>query len=383
LNEENWEFETICQHTAEDYRFEGAVVPPIFQNSLFVFETADAFVNRVEDRRVWDYTRINNPTTDIAQRKIAALEKAESCRLFSSGMGAISAAICSCTSAGSHVVCTDAAYGPTMQFLRDYLPKFGVTTTFVDGRSTDAVRDAMRDNTSLIYLESPGTFYFHIQDIEAIATLAKESGAATILDNSNATPYFQNPIELGVDLVAHTGTKYLGGHSDIVIGVLCGSAARISKLTEEEGALFGANADPFASWLMIRSLRTLAIRMERVQQSALAIAEFLTGHPCVSHVYYPGLTSHPGQDLIRKQMRGTSGLMSFEPTFQTKESAYRFCERLTLFQMGVSWGGHESLAIPLCDPGRNDTWFVRLSVGLESADDLISDLDSCLRAAAG
>lgn len=381
MNEENWSFETICQHLGEKYEYEGAVVPPIFQNSLFVFDDAASFVDRTKDRRVFDYTRINNPTTDIAEKKLAALEKTERCRLFSSGMAAISAAILSCVKTGSHVVCTEAAYGPTLQFFREYLPKFGVNTTFVDGRDTNAVRDAIRDTTSLIFLESPGSFYFHIQDIEAIANIAKEKGISTIIDNSNASPYFQNPAELGIDLIAHTATKYLGGHSDIVMGAVCGTAERMSRIVENEGALFGGNADPFASWLLIRSLRTLAIRMERAQQSAMRIAAFLDTHNAVAHVYYPGLPSHPGHELVKKQMRGTSGMISFEPTFQTQQKVFQFCEGLRLFQIGVSWGGHESLAIPLCDPNRDSKWFVRMSVGLENVDDLLDDLDRELKRA--
>lgn len=381
MNEENWSFETICQHLGEKYEYEGAVVPPIFQNSLFVFDDAASFVDRTKDRRVFDYTRINNPTTDIAEKKLAALEKTEQCRLFSSGMAAISAAILSCLKTGSHVVCTEAAYGPTLQFFREYLPKFGVETSFVDGRDTNAVRDAIRDTTSLIFLESPGSFYFHIQDIEAIANVAKERGIATIIDNSNASPYFQNPAELGIDLIAHTATKYLGGHSDIVMGAVCGSTERMSRIVENEGALFGGNADPFASWLLIRSLRTLAIRMERAQQSAMKIAAFLNAHNSVAHVYYPGLPSHPGHELVKKQMRGTSGMISFEPTFQTQQKVFQFCEGLRLFQIGVSWGGHESLAIPLCDPNRDSKWFVRMSVGLENVDDLLDDLDRELKRA--
>lgn len=381
MTEDNWSFETICQHLAEDYRYEGAVVPPIFQNSLFVYSTAEGFINRTKDHNVFDYTRTGNPTVAIAEKKLAALEKTESCRLFSSGMAAITAAIMSCTKSGSHVVCTDAAYGPTLMFLREYLPRFGVETTFVDGRDTEAVLGAIKNETSLIYLESPGSFYYHIQDIEAIANLAKERGISTIIDNSNGTPYFQNPAKLGIDLVAHTVTKYLGGHSDIVLGAVCGSSERMSKILGQEGSLLGACADPFAAWLLVRSLRTLPIRMERIQQSAKRIANFLVQHPAVRQVYYPGLESHQGHDLVRKQMRGTSGMVSFEPAFQTRERVFQFCEGLQLFQMGVSWGGHESLAIPLCDPNRGDTWFVRMSVGLEGAGDLIEELDRELKRA--
>lgn len=370
----NWRDETICQHLAEDYRFEGAVVAPIFQNSLFVHLEAEKFHNRQNDPTRFDYTRVANPTTDIAEQKIAALEKTDKCRLFTSGMAAITAAIMSCTKAGDHIVCTSFAYGPTKQFLTDYFPRFGVTTTFVDGTNLNAIEEAIQPNTTLIFLESPGTFYFQIQDLEAISALAKSRGISTIIDNSNASPIFQNPHAFGIDLVAHTVTKYLGGHSDIVAGAICGSQDRMHKLIHNEGVLLGANMDPFAAWLLTRSLRTLSIRMERHQQSAIKVANYLENHPNVERVWYPGLASHPGQELIKKQMRGTSGLLSFEPKKQTKEFAFQFCDNLKLFQMGPSWGGHESLAIPLYDPDR-DKWFFRLSIGLENVEDLLEELD--------
>ena len=370
----NWRDETICQHLAEDYRFEGAVVAPIFQNSLFVQLEAEKFYNRQQDPSLFDYTRVSNPTTDIAERKISALEKTDKCRLFTSGMAAITAAIMSCTKAGDHIVCTSFAYGPTKQFLSDYFPRFGVQTTFVDGTVLNAIEGAIQPNTTLIFLESPGTFYFQIQDISAIASLAKSRGLSTIIDNSNATPIFQNPHTMGIDLVAHTVTKYLGGHSDIVAGAVCGNEERMQKLIYAEGVLLGANIDPFAAWLLTRSLRTLHIRMERHQQSAKKVANFLQNHTSVEHVWYPGLESHPGQELIKKQMRGISGLLSFEPKKQTKEYAFQFCENLKLFQMGPSWGGHESLAIPLYDPDR-DKWFFRLSIGLENVEDLIEEIN--------
>lgn len=372
----NWGFETVCQHTAEDYRFEGAVVPPIFQTSLFTYETGEAFENRLSDEMTWDYTRVSNPTTDIAEKKIAALEGGEKCRLFGSGMAAISAAVMSACKAGSHIVCTNAAYGPTKYLMQHMLPRFGVTTTYVDGRDTDAIRDALRDETTVIYIESPGSFFFDIQDIPAIVQMARERGIVTIADNSNCSPYYQRPLSLGVDLVVHSATKYLGGHSDIVCGAAIGSRERMKPLIEMEGLLLGGILDPFAAWLMIRSLRTLALRMERHAQSARAIAEHLVRHDAVSKVYYPGLPTHLHQDRIAAQMRGASGLITFRPAFQDKQSVYRFCESLRLFQIGVSWGGHESLAIPVSVPEKAGKWYVRMSIGLESVQDLIADLDA-------
>lgn len=372
--------DTLLQHLGEEQHFAGAVVQPLFQNSLFVFDRC-ADLERVLRSEVepFAYTRISNPTTALAEKKIAALEGTEACRLFSSGMGAISAAILSTVRAGSHVVCTNAAYGPTKGFLLEYLPKFGVETTLVDGTDIHAVEAAMRECTTLLYLETPGSVTFAIQDLEALVRLAKERGVSTICDNSTATPMFQRPASFGVDLVVHSVTKYLAGHSDIVAGCVCGSRERVHALTWSEGQYLGASIDPFAAWLLTRSLRTLPIRMQRHQQSATEVALFLRSHPAVEIVNYPGLTDHPARALIEKQMTGASGMLSFQLKNSSKETAFAFCESLRLFQIGVSWGGHESLAIPvpLLD---GETWVIRLSVGLETASDLIADLRRVLDA---
>lgn len=375
--------ETLLQHLGEEQHYAGAVVQPLFQNSLFVFERCSD-LEQVLNSEVepFTYTRISNPTTALAEKKIAALEGTEACRLFSSGMGAISAAILSAVRAGSHVVCTDAAYGPTKNFLLEYLPRFGVATTLVDGTDVDAVRAAMRENTTLLYLETPGSVTFAIQDLEALVQLARERRVTTICDNSTATPIFQRPASFGVDLVVHSVTKYLAGHSDIVAGCVCGSHERIHALTWAEGQYLGASIDPFAAWLLARSLRTLPIRMQRHQQSATEVALFLHDHPAVEVVNYPGLAEHPARALIEKQMSGASGMLSFRLKNSSKETAFAFCESLRLFQIGVSWGGHESLAIPV-PTGDGEAWVIRLSVGLETASDLIEDLRRVLDALGG
>jgi cystathionine beta-lyase/cystathionine gamma-synthase len=372
--------DTLLQHLGEEHHFAGAVVQPIFQNSLFVFERC-ADIERVlkGEGDSFVYTRMSNPTTALAEKKIAALEGTEACRLFSSGMGAISAAILSTVRAGSHVVCTNAAYGPTKNFLTAYLPKFDVETTLVDGTKVAEVQAAVRENTALLYLETPGSITFDIQDLEALVSLARERGITTICDNSAATPIFQKPASFGVDLVVHSVTKYLAGHSDVVAGCVCGSQERIRALTWAEGQYLGASIDPFAAWLLTRSLRTLPIRMRRHQQSATEVAEFLQRHPAIEKVNYPGLANHSARALIEKQMTGASGMLSFQLKNSSKETAFALCESLRLFQIGVSWGGHESLAIPvpLLD---GETWVIRLSVGLETASDLIADLRRALEA---
>lgn len=369
-------FETICQHLAEDYSFSAAVVPPLFQSSLFVYADFEDFANREELKKQYIYTRVGNPTTDIAEKKLAAMEQTERCRLFGSGMGAISAAVMSCTRSGGHVVCTSAAYGPTKALIRDYLPKFGVESTFVDGKDLNAVEAAIRPTTTAIYMESPGTFLFDLQDIEAISSLAKSRNISSIIDNSYASPYYQQPAKFGADLIVHSATKYIGGHSDVVAGAVCGSEERLAKLVWEEGLIMGSVIDPFASWLLIRSLRTLPVRMERHRESASRIAAYLNAHDKCERVYYPGLPGHAGQDLFKKQMSGASGLLSFKPSFQNREQVKRFSEKLQFFQMGVSWGGHESLLAPINQPETNNEWVIRFSIGLENADDLLEDIES-------
>jgi cystathionine gamma-lyase len=398
--------ETICAHWGEDpTQYRGAVIPPIYQNSLFTFPTCEArdgsWSQSVARREVapgeegwgqdvaysecYDYTRVANPTTDIAEAKIAALEHGEKARCFGSGMGAISSAIMACVQTGSHVIAPETAYGPTRQFLADYLPRFDVRVTFVDGSDPQDFADALRPDTALLWLESPSSLVMKQQDMAAVASLAKARGVTTVCDNSWASPCFQNPLDMGVDLVVHSATKYLGGHSDIVAGVAVGSAERIRALTLREGCLFGAVLDPFASWLLLRGLRTLPLRMERHHQNAARIAAALSEHPAVAQVYYPGLPFDPQPELTRRQLRGTSGLMSLQLRQSGREAAYRFVDALRYFGIGCSWGGFESLANPLTVPGhvlgaQDDAphWIIRLHIGLESADDLWDDLDAAL-----
>ena len=394
-------FDTLCAHWAEDRtRFHGAVVPPIFQNSLFTYADCDARMRMWESlgkqkeqqtetgwtpSEIFDYTRVSNPTTEITEAKIAALEGGEKARCFGSGMAAISAAILSCVKSGDHVIAVETIYGPTRQFLSDYLPRFGIETTYVDGRDTGDFARAIRPSTTLIYLESPSTFVFHQQDLSAVATLAKAHGISTICDNSWASPIFQNPLKHGIDLVLHSATKYLGGHSDVVAGVVAGSAARIDALVMQEGCLLGAVLDPFAAWLLLRGLRTLPIRMERHQQTTVKIAQWLRDHPKIAHVFYPGLPDAPQANITACQLRGTSGLLTITLKDRSKEATFRFVDALHYFSLGCSWGGFESLVMPLTLPsqffgeeGEVHRWIVRLHIGLEGFEDIQRDLSRAL-----
>lgn len=372
-----WTKEDICAHLGDDYdSFMGAIVPPIFQNSLFTRKTKD---------HGYVYTRIGNPTTDIAERKIAALEEGEAAKCFSSGMGAISAAIMYWMSQGAHVICVRSAYGPTREFLGTYLKRFGVETTFVTGDSIAEFEEAIRPNTKLIFLESPSSHLFFMQDLEAVAKLAKSHGIGTIIDSTWATPLYQNPLRYGIDMVVHSASKYLGGHSDIIGGVLIGSRETMEQMTHGERALFGSNMDPHQAWLLLRGIRTLPIRMKQHQETGMQVAAFLESHPKVETVFYPGLASHPQYELGRKYLSGYTGLLSFVPK-GTEQAISDMIRRLRYFELGPSWGGFESLintpGLGISEEASKATGIphglVRISIGLERADSLIEDLDQAL-----
>ena len=393
MNEKFKGVETILAHYGEDrQKHNGAIVPPIYQNTLFAFEDWDAI-----DRAFSDpinnsiYTRGNNPSVSMVEKKIAKLAGGEKARLFSSGMGAISSAIMSCVYSGCHIITLKNIYGPAMHLMDNYLKnKFNVEVTFVSGESVEEFRDAIKENTSLIYLESPSSAVFSMQDIEAICKLAKEHNIKTVIDNTWATPIYQKPLQMGVDLEVHSCSKYLGGHSDIISGVVIGKAELIDSIFQNELLLFGAKMAPFEAWLLMRSLRTLPMRMERHQKNAMMVAEFLEKHPKIRVVNYPGLKSFPQHDLALKQMTGFSGLMSFVIDTEDVQELKNFVNSLELFSIGVSWGGHESLvhapAISYLKEMTPEQFkatglslgVIRISVGLEDPNDLIADLNNAL-----
>ncbi len=380
------EFETLCAHHGEQRLAHcGAAAVPIYQTSTFVYPDQAAFEAREQfDAPRYDYTRRSNPTTAVLEAKLAALERGTWARCFASGMGAITAAINVPLAAGAHVVAVAGCYGPTRKYLAEYIQRFGVSTTFVPGTDAAALLDAARPQTRLMYLESPTSGRFEVLDVERLAEAARRRGIVTVFDNSWASPYFQNPLALGVDLVVHSATKYIGGHSDVLGGVVVGRDEGLRRRVLGEAELLGASADPFAAWLLLRGLRTLALRMEQHQRSGLAVARLLAGHPAVRRVYYPGLESHPNHDLARRQMRGFSGLLSFALHDQSRGAVHRFVNRLKVVRIGCSWGGYESLVLAgrtatlfHAEPGGPE-WLIRLHVGLESTDDLLADIRQAL-----
>lgn len=367
--------EDICTHYWDGpERYMGAVTPPIFQTSLFVD------CEREEDRFV--YTRVSNPTTEIAEKKIAMLEGGETAKCFSSGMGAISAAIMHYLKKDCHVVAVASIYGPARRFLESYMKRFGVEVTFVSGLDIQETEDAIRSNTTLIYLESPSTFLFLLQDLEQTAKIAKKHGVATVIDNTYSTPIFQRPLEHGIDMVVHSASKYFGGHSDLVGGVVIGRQEDMEQIAVSERELYGAVLSPFDSWLLIRGLRTLPYRMKHHMENALAVARFLEKREEVKEVIYPYCKSYPQYELACRQMEGASGLMSVVFDLES-ERIHKMAERVKVFQKGPSWGGYESLFSAVGADVKEDTptmkkGLVRLHIGLENPDTLIEELEQVI-----
>lgn len=377
----------ICTHYSEDSRrFCGAVVPPIFQNSLFAFEDfEDLNLGLSKEKEKYVYSRGTNPTVEILENKLAALEHGEACKCFSSGMAAISSAIGSCVKTGDHILFVNSIYGPALKFA-EYMKKYGVEYDCIDVDDSKRVEEHIKNNTKLIYVESPGTMTFRLLDLNFISDIAKKRNIITAIDNTWATPLFQKPIDFGIDISIHSCTKYIGGHSDVVAGAVITSEKLMKDIFEYEYMLRGGCLGPFEGWLLLRGLRTLPIRMQKHQENALLVAEFLSKHKNVKKVYYPGLKSNPDYELSKKQLKGYSGLMSFEIVSGKYSDIEKVINSCRLFKIGVSWGGFESLIL---SPNHGDNadelkkknfplGLIRISVGLESADKIIEDLDRAL-----
>jgi len=380
----------IINHLGEDReRYYGAVAPPIVQSSIFAFPTVAAMREGFRDELANHvYTRGNNPTVEILRRKVAALEGAEDCLMFASGAAAISAAVIASVRGGDHAICVARPYSWTRAVLRDLLGRFGVTTSFIDGTDIANFERALTDATRLIVLESPNSMTFEQQDLAAVAELAKARGIRTLCDNSWATPLNQSPLALGIDMVAHSATKYLNGHSDVVAGALCAQRELIREVFRGPYMTLGAILAPHDAWLMIRGLRTLPLRMQRIAATTAEVLAFLEAHPKVRRVYSPSATGNTQLGLGARQLRGSSGLLTIELDAPDVAAVERFCDGLRRFLMTVSWGGYESLLFPVAvvhppdaplhPPGALPLNLVRLSIGLEEPEVLIRDLDEAL-----
>jgi cystathionine beta-lyase len=363
----------------------GAIAPPIIQTSNFAYKKTEYLRQAIKDEKNHlIYSRGNNPTLDILCKKIAALEGADEALVFASGMAAISTAVIANVKSGDHVICVQKPYSWTNNLFRNLLPRFNVKTTFIDGTDISNFENAIARNTRLIYLESPNTMTFELQDIPAVVGLAKKNNILTIIDNSYCSPLFQQPIKMGVDIVVHSATKYIGGHSDAVSGVLCSSKEIIDRIFRNEFLTLGGIISPFNAWLLLRGMRTLPIRMERISSSAKKIIDFLNSHPAIDKVYYPFDKSCDQRNIAERQMICGTGLFSILLKTKVVTKIEHFCESLKYFQIAVSWGGYESLVFPVCayidreEAAELPINLVRFSIGLEEADVLIEDLEQGL-----
>ena len=369
--------ETMLVH--DERHSQGAVSPPIYQTSLFTFDSYQSMVDRFRgDSSQPVYSRVDNPTVSVLLEKICQLEEGEAAAAFASGMAAISNAVLSQVKSGDRIVCVRHIYPDAYRLLKGLCAKFGVSSEFVDGTDLSAIEAAL-PGAKLLYLESPSTWVMEEQDLAAIAKLARAAGVTTIVDNSWASPIFQKPLRLGIDLVIHSASKYISGHSDAVAGLLVGNRAFVDRMNLEVSPYLGAKLSAHEAALLLRGLRTLPLRMARHWKSGLLIAERLANHEMVKRVFHPGLSPSEFSTL-----QGYGGLFSFE--IDDKIDVPAFCDALSIFRLGVSWGGHESLVMPaevsINQAGEHSAAvdfgisprMIRLFVGLEDPEDLWSDL---------
>lgn len=371
--------------------WEGALNPPVTHTSLYTFESLQLYLDATSGKAArYTYGRSGNPTRRVLEQKVAYLERAEDALSLASGMAAISAVLLALLQSGDHCLVVNCVYGTARSLCETALRKLGVEIEYFPAAEAADLSPRIRPNTRLIYLESPGSLTFDVQDLRAVSTVARERGILTVIDNTWATPLYQNPIALGIDLVVHSGTKYIAGHSDLMLGLVAG-AVPLMKRVKSMANLLGGVLGPDDAYLTIRGLRTLPIRMARHQASALEVAHWLEARPEVRQVLHPGLESFAGYSLGRAQMSGYSGLFGFRLQPRDRAARHRFVDSLLhLFSLGYSWGGYESLILPTINHFHNnpalraelglddDTY--RISIGLEDPQDLIAALDRALAA---
>lgn len=375
----------ILTRVESDPEFMGAICPPTFDTTVFKvkdFETMEKL--STGELKQYTYSRTSgNPTNDVLHRLIAEMENGEAAMALSSGTTAIFTAMFSCLKNGDHVIIDRNAYGRPLGLLQNEFARYGVTHTIVDMKDLSQVKDALRPNTALIYLESPNSWLFEVQDIGAICAIAKERGIRTIIDNTNATPVFQNPIDFGVDIVLHSATKYLGGHSASIAGLIVSTREFIENLSQIEAKISASDASR-----LLLNMRTLPLRMERHFENAKQVCALLEQSDRVSKVFYSGSPNHPQRELIEKQMYGSSGVLSFVLDCD-RDGTKRFIDALHHVNLGGTWGTYESTiqttdTTPGFTPNTEYSTLLphhcRLSVGLEDIDVILSDLDQALKA---
>lgn len=379
----SYERDTVCIHgqgSREAVESTGAISFPIYQTAAYAHPA-------VGHSTGYDYNRVQNPTRKELERIVTDLEHGLDTIAFATGMAAVSAFM-ELFAPGDHVVAPDDLYGGVIRQFRKVNEKNGMEFTYADTSDLQAVKTAIRENTKLIYIETPTNPMMKITDLQAVSEIAKRHGCLVAVDNTFLTPYFQNPLDLGADVVIHSATKYLEGHNDTLGGFLVTNHAAIADKIREMVKTTGACLAPFDAWLILRGIKTLSVRMEKHQENALAIARWLTGHPKVTEVFYTGLETHPGYAVSQKQCRGYGGMLTFH--VDTQETACRVLERVKLIQFAESLGGTESLMTypftqthaDVPDEKRRangiDERTLRMSVGIENVQDLIADLEQAL-----
>lgn len=385
-------FTTTAVHGGQIPDVNKSVVVPIYQTATFKYDTVEEGARLgTESGPGYFYSRWANPTTDLFEQKVALLEGGEAALATSSGMAAIATSVVGLLKTGDHVIAPKAVYQATFQLLNEVLPRYGVETSFLDDPDVSAYERALRPNTRLLYIETPNNPLLGVIDIEGVVSLARARGARTVADNTFATPYNQRPLSLGVDLVCHSATKYLGGHHDVTAGVIVGSRDMLRSCVKTM-RIFGGVLDPFAAFLLVRGVATLGLRVERHNANALVLANHLGAHPKVARVHYPGLPGHPRHEIAARQMPGGfGGMMSIEVKGDVATGA-RCVEALRVAKLAVSLGGISTLVThPASTTSVNmprevrhaagiSDGLIRISVGIEDVQDLIDDFDQALAA---
>ncbi len=381
---------TQAVHGGERQRLLGdSITVPIYQTSTYVFRNTQELVDFKEGRiDKGEYGRYGNPTIKATERKLAELEHAEDALLCASGMCTITSLLLTILRAGQHMIITADSYRRTRQFCDGMLRQLGIEVSVVPPGQSEAIEAVVQRNTRLLFSESPTNPYLYVSDLEQVVTIAKRHRLRTVIDSTFATPFNQNPIEYGIDLVMHSATKYLGGHNDLLAGAVVGNANMIAALRESQGVL-GGITDPNTAYLLLRGMKTFALRMERHNANGMALARYLESHPQVRRVYYPGLESHPSHPIARQQMRGFGGVVSFEIDGSLRQTS-SFIDALRVPYIAPSLGGVESLVEQPAlmsyyelDPeerhrlGIGDS-LVRYSAGIEDTHDLIADVEQAL-----
>jgi methionine-gamma-lyase len=368
----------------------GSLATPLYQTSTFIFDNAEQGAQRFAgEEEGYIYSRLGNPTTRQLEMRVAAMEGMDDAAATATGMGAVSGALLANLQCGDHIISSKAIYGCSFALINHQLTKFGIEVTFVDMEKPETIEAAIKENTKVIFLETPINPNLVVLDIEKIGAIAKKHNIISIVDNTFLTPFLQQPGKYGIDIVIHSATKYLNGHGDVVAGIICGSSEMIMHIKMTALKDIGATMSPHDAWLILRGIKTLPIRMERHCTNAQTIAEFLEAHPAVSSVYYPGLKSHSGNKYIGTQMKAAGGVIAFEIKTDVKGGA-EFINRMKLFSIAVSLGDAESLIQhpasmthspytqeERLEAGISDS-LIRISVGLENSEDLLADLTQSL-----